>query len=128
MKIEKIKINGTKMLELNYDLTKKTKMLIPSEVEGSIVKVNFKIFKDEIGSGDVDKILEKIQEKKPLKCFLGNMKTVLRDKARKEKEIPLHLTDQELVKEFVKKFASPDLQDAIVETALEIYDEARNSQ
>jgi len=125
--IERIPITGTKMIELNYDLSKRTRLAVPAHVENAIVKINFVIYKDELASGKIDKILEAVLKKKPMKCFIGNVKTHLRDKARKEKEIPLNLSDEELIKAYVQKFANPKIAGFITDEALEIHAEVRDT-
>jgi len=125
MKVNWKTIESSRLIELNYDLTRENlKLIIPKGLEGSIVKVNFVLSRDKYKDNVMDLILEKLRAKKAALVFVGNIK--VRDDRRAEeteKSLPLSMSREELVREFAKLFAPERLQEKIVKTGLKILED-----
>lgn len=126
MKVNWKTIEGSRLIELNYDLTRKnSKLVMPKDIDGSIVKVNFVLSRDSYKDNTMDLILEKLRAKKAALVFVGNIK--VRDDKRAEeteKSLSLSLSREELVREFAKLYAPERLQEKIVKTALKIMEDS----
>ncbi len=126
--IEKIKIIGSSLVELNYDLTINTTIKIPKNIVGAIVKVNVTILKGENPRMKISGILAEIQKWKPAIVFLGNVKTIIQNAPVNDKALSLNLNDEELVKEYIERFAPEGKKEKILEFAMEIISEARTGK
>jgi len=114
------KIKGTKLVELGYDLTRhKAKIILPKDISGSIVKVNFVLSKEDYKQSKIDSIIDSLKSKKPALVFIGKIQ-VKDDRFAEdeEKSLPLSLSREELIKEFAKLFAPERLRAKVIKTAM----------
>jgi len=122
MRIDWQEIKGTNLLELTWDLTRrKAKIILPKDISGSIIKVNFVLSKEDYKQSKIDVIMDMLREKKPLLLFIGKIQ--IKDgklASKEEKSLPLSLSREELIKEFAKLFAPDRLRAKVISTAMNI--------
>jgi len=126
MKIDWKQIDATKLVELNYDLTRKNlKLILPKNIKGAIIKVNFVLSKATYKQNVMDSIMDKMRERGATLVFVGKIK--VKDDRRveeEEKSLPLSLSRSELIREFAKMFAPKKLKDKIIKEAQKIQEES----
>lgn len=128
MKAKWVEIAGTKLIELSYDFTKgKIKIRIPSEIEGSIIKVNFHLTMQQRRSDLIEKIIEKLKQKGAELVFLGLIKVKEEDRKKVVDKLDLTLSRKELVKEYIRKFAPKHLEKRVLTQALNNIEESNDT-
>lgn len=121
MRVKKIDLQGSNLIDLNYNLTIDSKIRIPKDIEGAIVRVNVKVFKRDISLNKIEEIVEQIKANKPELVFTGEVKTIIEGSKRDESKMLSLKSDRcELVQEFIMKFAPEELRDVISDEASEI--------
>lgn len=102
MKIRWVEIDGTKLIELNYNLVLSSKVLVPKGIEGAIVKVNFVLSREGYKQNKLDEVIERIKNRKPAIVFVGNVRIKdVANKKLKEKILPITMSRVKLVQEFI---------------------------
>lgn len=121
-------IEGTKLLELTYDFTKSSKIIIPKDIENAIVRVNFVLHRQDYKQEKIESIIAKLKIKKPLLLFVGTIKIrEVKHKDKAEKTLSLSLTRSELVSEFARLFAPKKLHMRIVKEAHKVMGEVNEN-
>ncbi len=123
MKINKIEIDPTRFVELNFDLIKENRLRIPSNLEGAVVRVNVTARKGDFTQSKLDTLLQRIAKQKPSKLFLGTLKTLTDSAQHAEKAISTKLSRKQLVQEYVKRFAPEKMRERAEEVGLKILEE-----
>ena len=107
MKIDHVKINPTRFVDLDFNLANEPE--IPTNLQGAIVRVNITYQKGDYKQDVIDRILEDINKQNPSKAFLGNIKAVGADEKREQEKLDVKMTRKELIDTYIKMYAPKQL-------------------